>query len=299
MAQDTERYPIDPETRVVCETSSGDLTVRGHDAADVTVAAEHGRATVSREGQTLTVRSGRGGSEDLVVHVPQTCLLALRVASGDARLRDVEGEINFRSMSGDLHAERVQGELELSTMSGDLILTASQVQKLSAETVSGDLVIETPLNAEGTYRLHTVSGDVVLRLPPEQACTINLSSVSGGVRCKLPHKLDRQSWGNMVAQVNGGGVEVNVRSVSGGVHVEASAAEHAAQPERSAEAPRPQPAPEPQPEPQVTKPLSDEPFGLSEEETVSPAATRMEILRAIEEGRMTVTEGLAKLRELD
>ena len=293
-----QSFPVSDECVILIETISGDLDISGWDNAQVRVQASNGKATVHQEGSKLDIKPASTGSSDLELRVPCRCDLTLRAISGDIELRDVGGQIDLQTKSGDIAGENVRGELRVHTVSGDIELSGSCLSSLTVGTVSGDSLIESPLDVEGEYHVRSVSGNVHLRIPEDQSCTVRGKSLSGGFKCDLPHELDHQGRGKRgkwEARINGGGPELRVDTISGDVRVSVAATE----PEET------QPfADERATKPLVYKESKDEPFGLDEEtaasqeskESPSSAAQRMEILKAIEEGEMSVDEGLAKLR---
>jgi len=308
-----QTYEVGEEAVIVIETTSGDARVQGWEKAQVAIEQEDEAAAVTQSGQTLNIRSVPGGAEDLAVYAPRGCDLVLHLVSGDVRLDEVEGDVNIQTMSGDIDAHSLHGEAHVRTVSGDISLLGSQLSGLSIETVSGDATIESALAEDGHYNLHSISGDLQLLIPEDQPCTVRCASLSGEFSCGLPHEIKHKSWGKVEALVNGGGIEVDIRTTSGDVEVRAAGhLPPRASEERVAEPAAPTPATE---EPnRATRPLESQgpepkpqPFHLEEtpapsaeaETSQSPAARRMEILKAIEEGRMSVSEGLAKLRQLE
>jgi hypothetical protein len=213
--------------------------------------------------------------------------------SGSLTLRDLSGSIKIRSVSGRVSGERLAGPLEVETVSGGVNLSASQVTALTASTVSGAVVLESPLG-EGPYRFKSVSGQVRLIIPAGTACTVRSSSMTGRFTSSLPNTGMRVRSGGSLYQIQGGGPEVRHTSVSGDLWVGPNSgaspvetvfsAEPAAPVDESlaaeAQAPKAQaPVPPAPPEPPGTRPSS-----------------AMEILEQIEAGQISVEEGLRRLR---
>jgi hypothetical protein len=329
-----QTFAVGPECVVVIETSSGDAQVAGGPEGRVEVESADGGATVQQEGATLHIATRPGGSGDVHVKAPQHSNIVLRLVSGDAEVGDIAGQVNVQTTSGDVKIKRLRGDLKIHSISGDLEVRQSGLRALSIDTVSGDVEIETTLEAQGEYDVRGVSGDLKLRLPAGQGCTVSSSSLSGDFRSDLPHEIVQQGRGKLEVRINGGGPAFRVRSTSGDISVTASTkleAETWAQKEDTGEAVRTAPRaqdempfaeqvrPGPSAAVRETKPLPTqsvsgaEPFAIKGEETprveaqeapppqseVSAASRRMEILKAIEEGRLSVSEGLAKLRSLE
>lgn len=289
-----QTFQVGEECTIVVETCSGDLELSGWDRHQVEVRSPDGEASVEQDGPKLRIRTAP--ANDLTLRVPHFSDVKARLVSGDARLADMSGTVDIETKSGDVAATNHRGDLLIHTVSGDVSLRSCAVTGLDLRTVSGGCLVESEIDQEGTYRVSSVSGDLRLLIPEDQQCTVRMHSLSGRLRCRLPHSTPRHRRRETEALINDGGVEFLVRTISGNVVVEA--AKHLAQsgagPAHATEG-----ATVREREPET------EPFGLDEgeaEETApssSTAAQRMEILRAIEEGEMSVDEGLDRLEQLD
>jgi len=301
------------ECALIVEGLSGNQRVTGWDKAELAVRASDGTPRVRQEGATFRVQAGVFNAGNLQIHAPKTCDLTLQSASGDLTAQDVAGRIKLQTASGNIDAAQLQGALLAQSASGDLAIKASHLSEARLDTASGNITVETSLYAQGEYKLHTASGDVRLLLPENQAATLYVQRRSGDFHCSLPHTIQEEGRHHLQVQVNGGGVAVRVESISGDVHVSAAGAlpEEDVRAAAPAHATKPlhqdEPAPRRQPEPFAV----DEPFAVpadretsAEDESAARdsatvSAQRMAILKSIEEGRMTVSEGLEKLKALD
>jgi hypothetical protein len=231
---------------------------------------------------------------EYTVVVPPECQLYANSVSGEAHVRDLTGDLKINSVSGAVFAENLRGTLTLHTVSGKMegkhlsgpltldsvsgkvILTESDLPTLKANTVSGNLTLETPLG-EGPYRVDSVSGKLTLIVPDGSSCSATVSSVSGSVHTNLPNA---EVWKNGSPgarhhriRVGEGGPEIKLHSVSGSMHIVTS----------DAVVPDYLQSPS---EPVVR--------------TVAPAApskpSQMEILERIAHGELSVDEGLRALQ---
>jgi len=139
--------------------------------------------------------------------------------SGDLTLGTLSGPLHLHSVSGVVTGERMTGTLVMDTVSGDVRLNESNLASVKAETVSGKMDFQTALG-EGPYYFGSVSGAVRLRVPPETSCSVELRSVSGKVSAKLPVTAQARLNGAHLLQVQSGGVEVRMNSVSGWLAIE-------------------------------------------------------------------------------
>jgi hypothetical protein len=236
-------------------------------------------ATHFREGQWMWLFGSRPCQVDYSVKAPRACCLKVNVVSstvvaegfsgefdfdsvsGDVTLRDLTGPLNVRTVSGDLAGQRLSGPLDLNSVSGDVALSESTLPSVAATTVSGDLRLHTALG-QGPYHFNSVSGDVRLTLPGDARCSTRLHSISGGISTPFPLTSYCHKNGSQVAEVQGGGVNVSLHSVSGDLLLDTDG--------------KVMPTPTPQATPSVVD--------------------RREVLERIERGEMTVEEGLTQLR---
>lgn len=171
---------------------------------------------------------------DYEVRVPKECTLKVRgvssstvitgitgshdisSVSGDVDLRSLAGELRLKMVSGDARGELISGPVRLNTVSGDIKLKKSDIEKLSGKTVSGDVLVESPIG-DGPYDFNSVSGDLKLHFPILRGATVTSSSISGDIRTSLPTSQSSQARNHHRIEIEGGGVEFNHNSVSGDI----------------------------------------------------------------------------------
>jgi hypothetical protein len=140
--------------------------------------------------------------------------LSVNTVSGDVDLERVDGKLKLNTVSGDVKGQKASGTIHVDTVSGDVRLRESTLPAVEAESVSGDLELQTPLG-EGPYRFHSVSGEVRLTVPAETRCSAELHSISGRISTSLPQSSSSRQHGTELVEVQGGGVKVSLNSVSG------------------------------------------------------------------------------------
>jgi hypothetical protein len=174
---------------------------------------------------------------DYIVTAPRRCSIKISGVSNEAKIEDFEGDFEISTVSGDLtlrglsgplrlHSvsgrvtgESLAGDLRLDTVSGEARLHNSDLPSIRAETVSGIMDFQTALGA-GPYRFNSVSGAVRLRVPPETKCSLELRTVSGKISAKLPVTAKTHLHDTQLLDVQGGGVDVHMNSVSGWLALE-------------------------------------------------------------------------------
>lgn len=295
---------VGQECMIAVETTSGDISISGWDKTQISAYSPDGSPAIRQEGQKVEIKPKLGGAGDLTIHVPRRCDLALRSSSGDVTLQDLAGRISLQVISGNVKGLDLRGDLTARMVSGDLELRNCRLDRIELDTVSGDSLIESQLSASGNYRVHTVSGDVHLLTPEDQPYTLYYHTLSGDFEQKLSGESKRKGWGKLEVAINGGGVAFIVHTTSGDLTVEATEGVGVVEgQERKEEEPVAKHATRPLESPWTE--AKPEPFAVEESapppsvEATSASARRMAILQAIEEGKISVSEGLAKLRELD
>jgi hypothetical protein len=176
-------------------------------------------------------------SATVTVTVPRSCATQLGVVSANAvmcgisarasvksvsggiTLDGVTGDVDANTVSGALEAQGVNGKLSFSTVSGDLTLADGWLERMDANAVSGDVTADVDLDPLGGMHVTTVSGEVTLRLPAEADAQVNLHSMSGDVRSEFT-ELRRSSAPashNVSGSLGAGSGHVSVTTMSGRV----------------------------------------------------------------------------------
>ena len=209
-------------------------------------------------------------------------IFKLKTISGDIDVADMTGQYKLNAVSGDISGSRLDGTLELQAVSGRARLMESNFPTADASTVSGDLILQTPLSA-GPYHFSSVSGNVRLLVPADTHCNAELNSVSGNIRSSLPATSTRMGHGLKVTQIQGGGTTVRLKSVSGGLSIEAEGMPASTVPVAG-------------PAPGSTFPAASPSAPVTPEPAPALLSTA-EILQRIERGEMTVDEAIRLMKE--
>ncbi len=286
----TQTFQLDPECTVQIDAFSSDITISGSEGQQVQLETKDQSGTrVERTENRLHVNAQGLAAGDIRLAVPTACELHVNTLNGNITGRHLGGKATLASTAGDIDLSESAGSIVIHNVSGDVSISGAEITSLAIETVSGDIKCKTALEQDGKYSLHTISGDIRLQLPPDEHCLVLYQTLSGDLTCGLPHQTHRQGWGKMDIAVNHGGVVVHCSSTSGDLDIESS--EQARQAASAQETPA---------HPRPTRPL--EPFDLGDTTPPASAAppfkTRLEVLKAIEEGRLSVSDGLALLQKL-
>jgi DUF4097 and DUF4098 domain-containing protein YvlB len=254
----------------------------------------------------------RGTAPDIAVEVPHGATVSVESASADVAVSDLSGSKHFRTASGDLTFERLAGPLDVESVSGDVQVEGQAPLELSAKSISGELHVRVPrlrrlemvttsgdiwldaqLDGNGPFSLRSISGDVTL--VGRSGFRIEAQSVTGDLSSDLPSKRE-SSPGRKILTVGRPGPTLTFHSVSGDFHV--------VEPRDSA----PEIVAPPTPPPAPAVPPAPGAAAASGGATGAPAAAtsivdldaaRLEILKALERGEITVAEATERLGILD
>ena len=309
-------HQVGPRGRFVLRQASGEVSIRGVEGDRIRVRTDDDEAfrerfSIETGKDSVEIRQteklgfgifGRGEGVDIEVEVPHGATVSIETQSGDIEAYDLSGTKAFRSASGEIVLSRLSGAVEVETVSGDLEIEGPAPLDLKARTVSGDVEIRVPmlrrldlgttsgdmqldaeLRGEGPFAVRTISGDV--EIVGRSGIRIEAETITGDLSSDLPGKRESQ-LGRRVIIVGRPGPTLSFRSVSGDLHV--------------AEA-------------RVAAPILEE-ASMSENQAASTSdaattteagqsgdadARRLEILRELERGDISVVEAGEQLGELD
>lgn len=145
---------------------------------DVTV--KSASAGMNMRGALGTVRV-RSASGDL--DIDEVERLDVSTASGDARVKVVNGDAGFKSASGDIAVNSTSGRLGASSASGDLV-AHSVGGGVDVGTASGDVTIGRCNGNDISVR--TLSGDIRVGLPAGIRVEPEINTISGSVSLPTP-----------------------------------------------------------------------------------------------------------------
>lgn len=170
---------------------------------------------VTQEGNRISISGAHREADDAeyMISIPKGVKLKIDYSSwqgGDAIITGMENEVEAKSQVGDLRFINVTGPIVAHTLSSDLevIFTSlSQVSPSSITSTSGDIDVTLPSETKGTFRMATVSGGVYTDLDFDLGENANTRRMMGQ---------------SATGKLNGGGVEVSLKTVSGDIYVRKS-----------------------------------------------------------------------------
>ena len=153
--------------------------------------------------------------------------ITVKKSSGEIRVASTSGNLNLENLSGNIFGKTVNGnirskdnsgELRLRSVSGNLDAVGTRGALVAAST-SGTLHASFTDVSMGIH-LETVSGDVILGLPDEKGFTIDARGMRfdfGTLQAADSPGRVRPSSASL--EVRGGGIPVNLSTVSGTVRI--------------------------------------------------------------------------------
>lgn len=198
---------------------------------------------------------------DFEITLPENFNVDVHTSGGDIDIGDLKGKVKAKTSGGDVDLGRIDGSVDVATSGGDIELEANlgpatlttsggdiEVKlsraPLQISTSGGDITVDAT-NAEleastsgGTVKagvdgllrdkisLRTSGGGVSLYVPTNLAFHLDGQTTGGSVKVKgltLPPSEGKPSKSKVVADINGGGPEIKLRTTGGSVSVEARA----------------------------------------------------------------------------
>lgn len=167
--------------------------------------------SVTQDGNNITITgtNREADQSEYKIFLPKNLNLKVDYGSwntGDLIIKKMAGEVEAKAFSSDLELHDVTGPIIAHTLSSDLVVTMSSLSQSSPSSLS------------------STSGDIELTIPAETKGTFKMSTVSGGIYTDMDFdlgdkKVQRIGGMNSTGQLNGGGVEMALRSVSGNVYI--------------------------------------------------------------------------------
>jgi hypothetical protein len=160
-------------------------------------------------------------SVDFDVTVPEGVKLTASTVSGDVTVADIN-VIEISAVSGTVNVSKAYKDVEVSVVSGDAIINnpVEPTEKIDVETVEGDVEAKVSLPAgDGDYVFSSVDGDITLALSGDvDNYDVELGSLSGKIETELPLKKESGFVGTEYEGSAGAGTnDISVSTISGSI----------------------------------------------------------------------------------
>ncbi len=191
-------------------------------------------------------KSFRGTAKaDISIMVPRDVAVKFGVVSSDALVSGLTSDAKLSTVSGDIVVDGVTGDLELNGVNGEMSVR-NHVGEITANTVSGEMTAsgvigrfsldgvssDVFLDIDGTpdrITTNTVSGNLTVRLAVGVPARYRLNTLTGTLQ--LDDKTIRGTFGKgyegSVGTLDGAWLDLRVSSVSGDISVVRRASENA------------------------------------------------------------------------
>jgi DUF4097 and DUF4098 domain-containing protein YvlB len=221
------------DRKVVIDMMGSNVTVEGYDGNELVIrgngfepapkraeglkpvynsAIDNTNIGISVTEKDNTVRIVRASRKDAnyVIRVPRATAVQYNQTNwngGDLQIRDVNGDLEVNMKNGDIKLLNVAGPVVANTVSGDIMVRYATMRQgpSSVSAVSGDVDVSMPANSKATFKLRSISGEIYtdfdLALPKNQG---EMRHVGGQV---------------VDGTVNGGGISITLKAVSGDIYV--------------------------------------------------------------------------------
>lgn len=225
------------EVAVTATTGTPHLEVRVLDGDAVEVDTTGGTLSVRYPARDPLhpLRRDPHRSVAVTLHVPPTVPVAVRTiaaevvaagcdapleihtVSGSVALDGIRSGTTVRTVSGAVVGRALDGPLSLASVSGDLTVTAGLLGRVSAQTVSGDVIVDGDLQGGAAASVSTVSGDVAIRLAADSDLAVELVTMSGHLVSTFDLDDENRNARRLRGRVGDGASTVSVRTMSGDV----------------------------------------------------------------------------------
>lgn len=209
----------------------------------------------------LPRKSGRSGGSELLISVPEASSLQIHTVSADIDISDVEGEqrlvsvsgdittafsgtemdansvsgdievsgddqsanSRLHTVSGDIDVENLSGELRSETVNGEINVVNGSFERISGETVNGEVVFHVSLHNDGRMNIETVNGEVDVDFGGDVSARIEIETFNGSIRnCFGPESVRTSKYapGRELSFTEGGGSgRVTIATLNGSVRL--------------------------------------------------------------------------------
>jgi hypothetical protein len=172
--------------------------------------------SVTRDKNTLTITKASRQDGSYTIRVPKNASVRYEETNwtgGDLSIADLDGEIELKLNNGNATLTNITGPLVANTTSSDMVVKFSslnQSKPSAISSVAGTVDIHLPASTKANFKLKSVTGEIYSDFDMNIArdSKSNLPRVSGG--------------NNIQGRTNGGGVEMNLYTISGDMFIRKS-----------------------------------------------------------------------------
>ena len=143
--------------------------------------------------------------------------VTISVTSGDIRVSGAGPGVEASTTSGDISLSDIAGKMAVHTTSGDISLSQAATQEFDVSSTSGDLSLALTDPLSGVGKAHSLSGDVTVAIPPGSDCRVALTTLSGDISDRLGLSQRRQQRRTMAGILGAGRGSLDMSTTSGDI----------------------------------------------------------------------------------
>lgn len=156
--------------------------------------------------------------------------IATEAFASDIEVNSVSGDLEVEgddqamrsmlsSVSGDIDTENLAGEIGVESVSGDLVVANGVFDRVSMDTVNGDIVFHAQLLNDGRLDVETVNGSVDIKFAGEVSARFDIETFNGDIRnCFGPKAVRVSEYGpgyELKFTEGGGSGRVTIETLNG------------------------------------------------------------------------------------
>ncbi|ABY23124.1 conserved hypothetical protein [Renibacterium salmoninarum ATCC 33209] len=171
----------------------------------------------------------------ITISVPATTAIDAGTVSGDGLVQGINGRVKVSLVSGSVISDSTQGSVAANTVSGEVIVRDHQGD-LSLNSVSGEMTASGALSSVKTntgtgdvtldclgpiqkISSNSVSGDLLIRLPQQLAVDLSATSVASNITINDESIRVLGNTKRSFGERSNGAVQINCVSVTGAISV--------------------------------------------------------------------------------
>lgn len=170
-----------------------------------------GLSTDNKGDITMVYQISRNSDAEYIVQVPKGVTIVYEHSSAygdDVEFKDIVGEIEVTTNYSDVRLVNVTGPMTISTVHGDIdgnFSTVNQSDPISIVSSHGDIDLAFPATTKANLKIRTDWGEIYSDLD------IKIE--------KKDDEMKRYSATDVVGTLNGGGVEIKIKSNHGSIYL--------------------------------------------------------------------------------
>ncbi len=229
------KFPNAKDRKVAIEMDAGNIKIEGYDGDEVIINGNGFQAppeqakglkalyntavdntgiglAVTTQGNLLKIEKASRKHVTYTLRVPKKTAVFYEQTNWN------QGNVTVNNVEGDLEIKTNNGKIELNNVTGPVV----------ANTTAGDVkVVYSSLNQEKPTSISVISGAIDVTLPANAKANLSLRSITGEMYTDFDLGLKTSKDGlskvggghNIEASTNGGGVEVQLKSISSNIYL--------------------------------------------------------------------------------